>query len=68
MNKPTLSLRVNPANPDHHLYLNNGTWWCHFTLHLPDHTKVRRRTSLRTRDRTLARQRRDILLREEVAA
>jgi hypothetical protein len=59
---PTLALRVTPENPDHHIWFNNGTWWCHFTLHLLDYTSQRRRVSLRTRDRGEARRRRDALL------
>jgi hypothetical protein len=59
---PTLALRVAPENPDHHLWDNHGTWWCHFTVHLPDYTSQRRRVSLRTRDRGEARRRRDALL------
>lgn len=57
-----LALRVNPLNPDHHLWNNNGTWWCHYTVHLPDYTKQRRRVSLRTADHVVARCRRDALL------
>ena len=29
----SLSIRVDATNPDHHLWSNNGTWWCHYTLH-----------------------------------
>ncbi|MFM1767474.1 MAG: hypothetical protein RJA22_3 [Verrucomicrobiota bacterium] len=43
-----LAVRVNPANPDHHLWNNHGTWWCHYTLHLPDFTKRRVRRNLGT--------------------
>ncbi len=57
-----LSIRHNPANPDHHLFNNHGTWWLHCTLHLPDCTKHRLRKSLRTSDRGLARVRRDEVL------
>lgn len=51
------------VNPDHHIWNNNGTWWCHFTIHKPDHTKHRVRVSLSTKDRVIARSRRDLLLR-----
>lgn len=54
--------RGKEANADHHLWNNNGTWWCHFTLHLPDFTKKRMRVGLKTRDATEARERRDGLL------
>jgi hypothetical protein len=57
-----LALKINPANPDHHLWNNHGTWWLHFTYHQADYTKQRRRRSLGTRDRAVARQRRDAVL------
>jgi hypothetical protein len=50
-------------NPDHHLWNNRGTWWCHFTLHRPDYTAERVRVSLKTRELAEARFRRDELLR-----
>ncbi len=50
------------SNPDHHLWNNRGTWWCHFTLHRPDYTAERVRVSLRTKDLAEARRRRDVLL------
>jgi hypothetical protein len=49
-------------NPDHHIWNNNGTWWCHFTVHNPDYTKERVRVSLHTKDRDEARQRRDFIM------
>lgn len=49
------------ANPNHHLWNNRGTWWCHFTIHRPDYTAQRIRVSLRTRDLETARARRDEL-------
>ncbi|HQW29061.1 MAG TPA: hypothetical protein PK529_07745 [Verrucomicrobiales bacterium] len=57
-----LSTRTSAENPDHHLWNNRGTWWCHFTLHRADYTAERVRVSLRTRDVTVARGRRDELL------
>ena len=59
---PRLSVRVDPKNPNHHIWDNNGTFFGHFTLHLPNHTKHRRRFSLKTRDIEVARQRRDEFL------
>lgn len=56
------SARSGKANPDHHLWNNRGTWWCHFTLHRPDYTAERIRVSLKTRDLAVARCRRDELL------
>ncbi|MDP4584792.1 MAG: hypothetical protein NWR21_11455 [Verrucomicrobiales bacterium] len=50
------------SNPDHHLWNNRGTWWCHFTLHRADYTAERIRVSLKTRDVEVARSRRDELL------
>ena len=60
--KPTLSVRIDPDNPNHHLWNNHGTWWLHYTVHPTPHTKRRVRLSLRTRDVVLARERRDLLL------
>ncbi len=54
-------LRINPANPDHHLYNNNGTWWVHYTEYPCPLTSRRVRRSLRTSDRERARRRRDKL-------
>jgi hypothetical protein len=58
----TLAARINPANPDHHLWNNNGTWWCHFTVHRDDFTKQRIRRSLRTTCLIEARRLRDAIL------
>ena len=54
-------------NPDHNIWNNNGTWWCHFTIHNPDYTKERVRVSLHTKDRNEARQRRDFIMRGTTA-
>jgi len=62
-----LAIRLRGDNPDHHLWSNNGTWWCHYTEHLPDYTKRRVRVSLRTADRAVARFLRDSLLVEKGA-
>ncbi len=56
------SIRVLAHNADHHLWNNHGTWWCHYTVHLPDYTKRRVRLSLQTRDVRQARILRDRLL------
>lgn len=56
-----LAIRVT-NNPNHHLYNNNGTWWIHTTLQLPDYTKERVRQSLQTRNLSLARERRDAFI------
>lgn len=51
------------ANPNHHLWNNNGTWWFHCTIHRPDYTKERIRRSLETSDLSVAKLRRDDHLR-----
>ena len=50
------------AKPDHHLWNNNGTFWCHYTVHEADFTKRRIRVSLHTKVAEDARARRDALL------
>ena len=61
----SLAIRLNPDNPDHHLWNNNGTWFVHYTIHPTLLTKQRFRTSLGTKDLAEARLRRDRLLLEE---
>ena len=60
MHPLNLSIRIDPANPDHHLWNNHGTWWCHYTLHRGPR-KQRCRVSLETGNVVLARARRDAL-------
>ena len=55
-------VRINGRNQNHHLFNNNGTWWMHWTEHLPDFTKRRVRVSLGTKDVGIARARRDAAL------
>lgn len=55
------SLRVDHANPLHHVWCNNGTWWIHYTLHF-DGRKRRIRRSLGTAVLDIALERRDELL------
>ena len=57
-----LSLRVNPENPNHHLWNNNGTWFVHYVVHPTPITKERVRRSLGTKCLSEARARRDALL------
>jgi hypothetical protein len=60
---PSLSLRIDPKNPDHHLWNNNGTWWLHLSLREQPWLKARRlRQSLATACRRTARQRRDAII------
>jgi hypothetical protein len=48
MNSPKIVLRINAANPNHHLWNNNGTWWCHYRECCPNFTKHRIQMSLQT--------------------
>jgi hypothetical protein len=50
-------------NPDHNIWNNNGTYWCHYTVHGNDKTARRVRVSLETKDIAEARRRRDVLIR-----
>lgn len=56
-----LSTRIDDGNETHHLWLNNGTWWVHFTLHY-GFRRRRIRRSLQTRTLDEAIRRRDELL------
>jgi len=62
--KYKVATRINDENLNHHIWNNNGSWWVHFTLHLPNHTKARRRRTLRTNNVFVARRRRDLLFEE----
>lgn len=53
--------RATPGNPDHHLWCNHGVWWCHFTLKAGHQRRLRKRVSLKTHDRDVARAKRDRL-------
>ena len=64
MKKTKLSVRINRKNANHHLWNNNGKWWCHLTVHKQDYTAQRQRVPLDTRDVCEARQRRDKLFAE----
>jgi len=61
MSKTKLSVRINRKNENHHLWNNNGKWWCHLTAHKSDYTAERQRIPLHTRDVIEARQLRDKL-------
>ena len=56
------SIRIPESNPNHHLWCNHGSWWCHFTVHRADFTKQRIRRNTGTRRLDEARQIRDFLL------
>lgn len=57
-----ISIRLNRANPNHHLWDNHGTWYIHYTLYPDNYRAERVRKSLRTRDVRVARERRDAVL------
>jgi len=42
------SIRIPESNPNHHLWSNHGTWWCHFTVHRADFMKQRIRRNTGT--------------------
>lgn len=52
-----------PASPDHHIWNNNGTLSCHYTVHEAGYTKRRVRSSLKTKDESEARVLRTDILR-----
>ena len=60
--KGELAVRINAANPNHHLWNNNGTWWLHYTVYPTPVTAERKRVSLYTKDLFTARTRRDTIL------
>lgn len=62
MSKQVLAIRVDAANPNHHLWNNNGTWFMHYTTYPTPVTKARVRQSLRTKSLNTARRRRDRFL------
>jgi len=53
-----LSARIDSKNERHHIWLNNGTWWVHYTLNFGFRTR-RVRRSLQTTSLTEAIRRRD---------
>ncbi len=62
MNGDRIVVRPRAGNLDHHLWNNNDTFWCHYTVHLRDFTKERWRVLLGTDDIHDARRHRDSLL------
>jgi hypothetical protein len=58
----TASIRITEANPDHHLYDNNGTWYVHYTQYVQRVIQERVRRSLKTKCLETARSRRDQIL------
>ena len=63
MTPPTPAVRINPDNPDHHVYSHNGVWWIHYSIRTDPRFKSQRvRASLGTRSLEVARERRDAIL------
>jgi len=62
MVQATVAVRVNPTNPQHHLWNNNGTWFIHYTVYPTPITKQRIRASLGTKRLSEARRKRDRVL------
>ena len=56
------SIKINSANPNHHLWNNNGVWFMHYTVFPTQLTKDRVRRSLGTRKLEEARRLRDSIL------
>jgi hypothetical protein len=63
--EPFPALRLDPGNPNHHLWNNHGTWWIRFKVYLADKTQEWVGLSLATPDVKEARRRRDALLRDQ---
>ena len=63
MKTTELAIRVDPENPNHHLWCNNGTWFIHYTVYPDELTAERIRASLKSRCLATARRRRDATLR-----
>ncbi|MBU0678582.1 MAG: hypothetical protein KJ626_10740 [Verrucomicrobia bacterium] len=61
-----LAVRIDRSNPNHHLWLNNGTWYIHYTVCPTPATAERVRRSLRTKDLNEARKLRDQVLETHV--
>lgn len=55
-----LSARIDPSNEQHHIWLNNGTWWINYTLNFDFRTR-RFRKSLGTKSLAVAIRKRDEL-------
>ena len=64
MNPATIEIshRQKTTGPNHHLWLNHGVWWVHYTIHQTDHTKARCRRNLHTSELETARHLRDRIL------
>ncbi len=59
MENSELAVRIDPSNPNHHLWNNHGTWWIHYTVYPNLWSAERIRRSLKTRSLEEARRLRD---------
>ena len=59
MERVELAVRIDPDNPNHHLWNNHGTWWIHYTVYPNAWSAERIRRSLGTKNLDEARRRRD---------
>ena len=58
MERVELAVRIDPDNPNHHLWNNHGTWWIHYTVYPNAWSAERIRRSLGTKNLDEARRRR----------
>ena len=58
-----LKMRAVEKNPNHHIWNNNGTWYCKFMLILANGERSVICNSLDTKDVEVARRKRDVLIR-----
>jgi RNA polymerase sigma factor (sigma-70 family) len=58
-----LKMRAMEKNPNHHIWNNNGTWYCKFVLILANGERSVICNSLDTKDVEVARRKRDVLIR-----
>lgn len=58
-----LKMRAVEKNPNHHIWNNNGTWYCKFVLILANGERSVICNSLDTKDVEVARRKRDVLIR-----
>jgi len=56
-----VAIQIRDGNPNHHIWLNNGVWFLHYSIRLAN-GPGRIRHSLGTKDVKAARRRRDHIL------
>jgi hypothetical protein len=62
-----ISLPDRKYGANHHIWDNNGTWWCHLSIECRTGPAKRIRFSLRTNDVREARKRRDQIMNATMA-